>query len=291
MSADPIRLDGPALLFGGPYSNLEATEALFAEVRRRGIAPGNVICTGDLAAYCADPQAVTDRIREAGIRVIMGNCEEALATSAADCGCGFADGTACAVLSDQWYAYADSHVDAESRAWMAGLPRRIDIEIAGRVFTVIHGGVNKIDRFVFASTGTAIGEELAAAGGDGVIGGHCGLPFTREVAGRLWHNPGVIGMPADDGTPRVWFSVLTPAQDGLLIEHQPLEYDHAAAAAKMRARGLPEGYAAGLISGLWPSRDVMPPTERTTAGRPLVPGRLLWRHPGAERRGAGWPAR
>ncbi len=289
MSSDPIRLDGPVLLFGGPYSNLEATEALFAEVKRRGIPASHVICTGDLAAYCADPQAVIDRIRDSGIRVVMGNCEEALASRAADCGCGFADGTACAVLAGEWYAYADSHVDAASRAWMGALPRRLDVEIGGRRLAVVHGGVGKIDRFVFASMGTAIGEELAAAGGDGVIGGHCGLPFTREVAGRLWHNPGVVGMPADDGTPRVWFSVLTPTAEGILIEHQPLEYDQAQAAAKMRARGLPEGYAWALISGLWPSHDVMPPTERATAGRPLVPGRLLWR--GAERRGAAWPGR
>lgn len=291
MPSDPINLSGPTLLFGGPYSNLEATEALFAEARRRGIAADHMICTGDLAAYCADPQGVIDRIRGAGIRVVMGNCEESLASRAADCGCGFAEGTACATLSDQWYAYADRHVDAESRAWMGALPRRLDVEIAGRRLAVVHGGVGKIDRFVFASTGTAIGEELAAAGGDGVIGGHCGLPFTREVAGRLWHNPGVIGMPADDGTPRVWFSVLTPTPEGLLIEHEPLDYDHAAAAGKMRAHGLPDGYAKGLSSGLWPSRDVLPPTERDTAGRPLVPGRLLWRHPSAPRRSAGWPDR
>ena len=37
---------------------------------------------------------------------------------------------------------------------------------------------------------------------DGVIGGHCGLPFTKVVGDRLWHNPGAIGMPANDGTPR-----------------------------------------------------------------------------------------
>src|SRR6185437_14492389 len=120
MSSDPIRLDGPVLLFGGPYSNFEATEAVFARVKRRGIAPDHVVCTGDLAAYCADPQAVIDLIRQSGIRVVMGNCEESLATRASDCGCGFADGTACAVLAGEWYAYADSHVDAGSRAWMAG---------------------------------------------------------------------------------------------------------------------------------------------------------------------------
>lgn len=288
MPAPVITFAGPVLLFGGPYSNLEATEALLAEAARRGFGAGDMICTGDLAAYCADPQAVIDRVRAAGIRVVLGNCEESLAAGAADCGCGFADGTACAVLSDQWYAYADRHVDAGSRAWMGALPRRLDVEIGGRRLAVIHGGVRRIDRFVFASTGDVIEEELAAADCDGVIGGHCGLPFTREIGGRLWHNPGVIGMPADDGTPRVWFSVVTPADYGLVIAHEALAYDHATAAAKMRARGLPEGYARGLESGRWPSLDVLPPAERAAVGRPLTPGRVVWRRAGTGP-AAHWP--
>lgn len=287
MSGDLIRAAGPVLLFGGPYSNLEATEALLAEAARRGFDADRIICTGDLAAYCADPQGVIDRVREAGLRVVMGNCEESLAAGAADCGCGFADGTACAVLSDQWYAYAARQVDAASCAWMGALPRRLDLEIGGRRLAVIHGGVGRIDRFVFASTGAAIDEELTLADCDGVIAGHCGLPFTRELGGRLWHNPGVIGMPANDGTARVWFSVITPTPDGLVIAHETLAYDHAAAAGKMRARGLPEGYAKGLETGLWPSLDVLPPVERAAAGRPLAPGRIVWR-PGAGP-AASWP--
>ena len=288
MVTETIAIAGPALLFGGPYSNLEATDALFAEARRLGIPESRMICTGDLAAYCADPQAVIDRVRRSGVRVVMGNCEESLAARAGDCGCGFADETACAILSDQWYAYADRNVDADARAWMGALPRQLDVEIGGRRFAVIHGGVSRIDRFVFASTDAAIAEEMTAAGCDGVIGGHCGLPFTREIGGRLWHNPGVIGMPADDGTPRVWFSVLTPGADGLAIEHRTLAYDHATAAAKMRRRGLPEGYAKGLETGLWPSRDVLPPAERGRAGQALAPGRIVWRRDGGEP-AAHWP--
>jgi hypothetical protein len=77
-----------------------------------------------------------------------------------------------------------------------------------------------------------------ASGSDGVIAEHCGLPFTRQSDGRLWHNAGVVGMPANDGAPRVWFSVLTPSDGGILIEHQTLDYDHAATAARMPQRRL-----------------------------------------------------
>lgn len=269
-------MTGPLLVFGGPYSNLEATEAILEEARRRGIAPGNIVCTGDLVAYCADPQGVIDLLRSSGIRIVMGNCEESLADRAADCGCGFAEDSACAALSIQWYPYADRNIDTESRLWLGSLPRQLEFEIGSRRLAVIHGSVTSINRFVFASCNEAIEEELAISGCDGVIAGHCGLPFTRVHCDRLWHNAGVVGMPANDGTPRVWFSVLTQIDDGIVVEHHALDYDHAAAATKMRRRGLPEGYAAALETGLWPSCDILPPAELAGRGRPLEPRAIYW---------------
>ncbi|MCA8930270.1 MAG: hypothetical protein KDC18_19600 [Alphaproteobacteria bacterium] len=113
-----------------------------------------------------------------------------------------------------------------------------------------------------------------------MIAGHCGLPFTRIFDGRLWHNPGVIGMPAHDGTPRVWCSVLTPERGGLRIELVALAYDHTTAAARMRAEGLPDGYAACLETGFWPSEDVLPAAERAARGKPLDPRSVVWPWPG-----------
>ena len=67
-----LRPDGPVLLFGGCYSNLEATNALLAEASRLGIPPGRIVCTGDVVAYCADAVATAQSIRAAGIHVVMG---------------------------------------------------------------------------------------------------------------------------------------------------------------------------------------------------------------------------
>jgi predicted phosphodiesterase len=212
-----IRVDGPILIFGGPYSNLAATAAVLAEAKRLGIAREQTICTGDLTAYCGDPAATIDLIRASGIAVVMGNCDEQLALGADDCGCGFTPGSVCQQLSSSWFSYASSQVDADARRWLAQLPRRIDLEFDGCLLTVIHGGVGKINQFVFASTSARIKERnLQLAGCDGIIAGHCGLPFTLVVDGRLWHNPGVMGMPANDGTPRGWFSLITPLDGGRL---------------------------------------------------------------------------
>jgi len=268
--ADLGRLDGPVLLFGGPYSNLQATAAVLDAARNHDIPPARTICTGDVVAYGADPQATVDLVRAAGIHVVMGNCEESLGAEAEDCGCGFAEGSACAVASARWYAHAAAGLSADARRWMAGLPRRLDFNLADRRFAVVHGGVRQINRFVFASTPAAEKlTELAFAGTDAIVAGHCGLPFSQVLDGRLWHNAGVVGMPANDGTPRAWYSLLEATAGGIRIGHHALDYDHAAAARRMRACDLPAGYADALETGLWPSLDVLPPAERTATGRAL----------------------
>jgi predicted phosphodiesterase len=273
----------PVLLFGGCYSNLQATRALLNQAAELGIPPDRIICTGDVVAYAADPAATVDLVRASGMHVVMGNCEESLGLGAADCGCGFAAGSACDLLSVAWYAHADASLDDDSRKWMRGLPRRIDLAVGGRRLAVVHGSPNSINQFVFGSVPDAVLRDLIASTGcDGVIGGHCGIPFTRMVDGRLWHNPGVIGVPAHDGTPRVWFSVLAAVGDDIEIRHLPLDYDHAAAAASMRAAGLPAGYADALGTGLWPSVDVLPPEERAHGGQLLDFAPIVWKSQAAE---------
>jgi predicted phosphodiesterase len=153
---------------------------------RRGIPPERIVCTGDVVAYCANPTETVDLVRQAGIHVVMGNCEESLAAGAADWGCGFAPGSSCDRLSDAWFAHADRQLDREARLWMAGLPRRLDLEIAGRRLCVIHGGVTSINRFLFASsTAEEKAEELNAADCNEIVAGHCGLPFTELIGGNL----------------------------------------------------------------------------------------------------------
>ena len=275
-----VEARGAVLLFGGCYSNLQATSALLGEARRLGIPPERTICTGDVVAYGADPAVTVDIVRDAGVHVVMGNCEESLGERAQDCGCGFTAGSACDRLSAAWYSHADAMLDDDARCWMRSLPRRIDLLIGGRRLAVVHGSPERINEFVFGSSrDDDLRRFVRDAGCDGVIGGHCGVPFTCMVDGLLWHNPGAIGIPANDGTPRVWFSLLEPGNRAIEIRHLPLEYDHGAAAEAMQAARLPQGYADALRSGLWPSLDVLPPEELARTGQALAPKTLRWPTP------------
>ena len=125
-------LDGPVLVFGGRYGNLQATTAILTVARSRNIPGKNIICTGDVVAYCGDAKATVDVIRDAAIHVVMGNCEESLGNDSSDCGCGFEEGSACDLLSAQWFAHASQALDDDAKRWMFNLPRQLTFEMNGR---------------------------------------------------------------------------------------------------------------------------------------------------------------
>lgn len=257
----------PILVFGGPYSNLRATDALIQEAARRGIGPDRIICTGDIVAYCAEPEETARRIRDFGCHVIQGNCEQQLAAGAQDCACNFEAGSTCDLLAKGWYPFADTRVSASTRDWMGGLPQTMHFQYAGLTFRVIHGGVDEVSRWVFASDKVRLAEEAARAATDVIIAGHCGLPFISTVGRRVWFNPGVIGMPANDGTPDIWYGLVEARPDGPTLSTHRLTYNHIAASAAMRKYGYANGYARSLITGLWPSLDILPEAERHLTGK------------------------
>ena len=130
------------MVFGGPYSNVRAVTALRARADQLGIPASRCICTGDVVAYCAEPEETTAAVRAWGCHVVAGNCEEQLAAGAADCACGFEEGSECERLAKGWYPYANARISPESRGWMAALPKTLTLSVGGLRLRVIHGGVN-----------------------------------------------------------------------------------------------------------------------------------------------------
>lgn len=258
------RMDAALLLFGGPYSNRQALDALIAVAAARGIAPGRMICTGDIVAYCGAPVETTARMRALGCPVVAGNCEVQLGQGADDCGCGFEEGSACDLLSAGWYGFASQRLGAQDKAWMAGLPDIASFTHQGARYAVIHGGLTDIARFIWPGSDRAVFEaewaavEAAIGPVDHIIAGHCGIPFLKTLAKGQWINAGVIGMPPHDGRQQTRYAIL----DGGEVQFGRLTYDVDGAAQDMQRVGLPEGYRRGLLSGYWPSEDVLPPDLR-----------------------------
>ncbi|HMB16699.1 MAG TPA: metallophosphoesterase family protein [Pelovirga sp.] len=275
-SVDLGELEGTVLVFGGPYSNLAATRAMRERAELLGIPPQRTICTGDIVAYCAEPVETVALIRDWGIAVVKGNCEDSLGRGIPDCGCGFDEGTTCSLLSDDWYRFADQRISEIDRRWMRALPDSIFFSLQGKSICVVHGGVKQINRFVFPTTEKNIKkEELNLAGTDVVVGGHSGIPDGQAIGARFWLNAGAIGLPANDGTPDGWYLLLCPEKEALACCWRRLTYPATRTAEVMRSRGLVNGYADALGTGHWPSMDVLPQAQRQLRGQPIMMNELI----------------
>ncbi len=257
------------LLFGGVYSNYQALQALQKVAQTHQIPPSNIFCTGDIVAYCAQPAECLQLIQAWGVDSIVGNVEIQLRTGADDCGCNFDDSSRCDLFSRQWYPYARSKVSQSHIDWLHTLPDYLQFTYGQHHFTLLHGSYFNVSEYIFKSTDWSIkAANFEACQTDVIVAGHCGLPFYdhHPTSGKLWLNAGVIGMPANDSTPRVWYTLLHPTPEGLSYTIQSLTYDHHTAAELMRTAQLPCAYADTLSSGLWDNCDILPAEETARQG-------------------------
>jgi len=262
-------ITAPLLVFGGCYSNLQATQALKKWAEENHFLPEQCICTGDIVAYCGNPYETVELIRDWGVHCIQGNVEQSLATQADDCGCGFSEGTMCDTLSRGWYPIADAAINQTQRDWFSGLPEQLNFSLSNYSIQVVHGAVSDVSRFMFKSQADsdfldefALSEKEQTSQTNVIIAGHSGLPFTKQIENKHWHNSGALGMPANDGTQAVWFSVVELVGNEITFKHHRLEYDVESALQQMLNSNLTQGYHQSLKTGLWPSMDVLPDVER-----------------------------
>lgn len=256
------KLSGKVLLFGGVYSNLQALEKLISIAEYENISPENCICTGDIVGYCAQPEETVQLFKLWNARSIAGNVEIQLRESAEDCGCDFRKGSRCDGFSQQWYPFAQSKLSKSSLEFMATLPDHISFEYAGKKAMVVHGSYFNTSEFIFKSTPWERKQtNFEATKSDVIIAGHCGLPFHNQQKKLLWLNPGVMGMPANDGTPSVWYAILDDKQDSFNFKHHSFKYKHKLTSKLMQNGLLPEEYARTIITGIWDNTEILPAVE------------------------------
>lgn len=260
------KLSGKILLFGGVYSNLQSLQKLMDIAKDEGIPPENCICTGDLVGYCAQPEETVSLFRKWGAKSITGNVEIQLAEGKEDCGCDFREGSRCDNFSQTWFPYAKAHLSKDSIEWMQNLPRNIEFQFAGKKVTVVHGSLENVSEFIFKSTPWSLKENVfTTTNSDIIIAGHCGLPFHDIQDNKVWLNPGVIGMPANDGTPKVWYAILDRNEEHL-FKHFSFKYNHKLTSELILKNYLSEEYARTIITGIWDNTEILPERETGLQG-------------------------
>lgn len=250
---------------GGIYSNAPALESTLADVRARVV--DECFFLGDLGAFGPHPSRVPEILIAERIRGIQGNYEQSLSSGAADCNCGYTD------PRDNHYAqisydYTFANTPDAQKEWMGTLPREIRFESGGKRFLLCHGSPRRINEFLWESTSPVPFLERLCADHDAdvIVCTHTGLPWYRRLpSGRIVVNAGVIGRPANDGSPRVWYAIVSVNAEGEVgVELVPVAYDHERVAREMRDERLPGEFVETILTGWWTTcLEILPAKERS----------------------------
>jgi hypothetical protein len=95
------------------------------------------------------------------------------------------------------------------------------------------------------------------------------LPFYQDHKNQHWLNPGVIGMPANDGNTEVWYAILDDSTESFNFDFRRLTYNFTLTNKLMRNGLLPESYAKTIVSGIWDNMEILPDTEKQQQGKSI----------------------
>ena len=218
------------------HSNREALEAVFADIRKRGVT--DLVCLGDVIGYGPDPEFCVDMVRGHASLCLMGNHDEALFRDASDFN-PHARGAIAYTrrrMQPRWWSSSEKKARWK---WLKNLPLR---QSEGR-FLFVHGSPrDPVREYVLSTDGILNPDKLRAIfdAFDGVgVAGHTHQPglhdeslrfralegageltLPLEPGKRYYVNVGSTGQPRD-GDNRACYAVLEDHQ----VTWYRVEYD------------------------------------------------------------------
>ena len=237
------------------HSNLEAMDACVADATSRGY--DRAIVLGDLVGYCADPNAVVERVQALQpLAMVRGNHDKVA------CGLEQPDGFNSVAKRAAHWTY-DALTPA-NRQWLAALPQ--GPSIVDDLVEICHGSPFDEDAYIFDELDAV--RALKTSRRPLCLFGHTHFPVAFELAdGRVdtigsadsvfahfalrpaskyLLNPGSVGQPRD-GDPRAAYGLVDTSEKS--VDLFRVDYPIEATQAKVIKAGLPEVLAQRLAVG------------------------------------------
>jgi len=241
-------------LFSDIHSNREAFAACLAQARAAGAE--RFVLLGDYVGYGADPEwavhTVMELVRE-GAPAVRGNHDAAVGDSSERM-------NTAADIAIEW---TRRQLGVAERRFLAELP--LMREEGDRLY--VHAEASDPIRWKYVLDADSAGRSMMATNAQLTFCGHCHLPalYTMSAAGKMTAFTPVTGSPIQILPRRRWLAVLgsvgqprdgNPAASYALFDTEKREltyrraaYDVAAAAARIRQKGLPDWLADRLLIG------------------------------------------
>ena len=238
-------------ILGDIHANIDALNSVLADAREQGVT--DYVSVGDVVGYNAAPAECIRIVRdELKCPVVRGNHDHYVSYVEES----LADFHPMAAAVVEW---TRSQLSETDMAWLHDLP--LSRPIMG--FTVVHSTLDMPLRWGYVFDNLQAEANFVYQRTQLCFHGHTHVPiiyekraegvvhyepvdFKVELGQRLFINVGSVGQPRD-GDPRASYVIYDTGSR--TVRFRRLEYDVAAAQARIREAGLPERLAARLEAG------------------------------------------
>ncbi len=233
-------------LLADVHANLHALEAVLAAARKEECQA--LWLAGDWVGYGAFPEETVTLLRTAGAVGVVGDMDREVLAAAL----GSFPGDAIAEKRTA-LAWTAGELSPAAATFLAELPERRRVSLGSQPVLLVHGSPAAPGEHLWPDTPEQRLLELARAVAQEaptalVVCGHTHAAMDREAGGTRFLNPGSVGRPGD-GDPRAAWALLRLEDEQIVFAPRRVPYDHLAAAAAVRERGLPEAVAAMFVAG------------------------------------------
>lgn len=226
------------------HSNIQALEAVLADPPGREA--DATVCLGDIVGYGADPSSCVDAVRDGGWLTVAGNHDSGVTG-----GTGLDWFNPMAAVVIRW---TRDRLDPARHSFLSALP----LTAVSDRFLLCHSYPPDPESFDYVTHPAQARECCRRFPGRVMLTGHTHTPMLWTCRGGMdpsghgvlpetcVFTAGSVGQPRD-GDPRAAYALLDT--DTMGFRHMRVGYDTEAAAAAIRAAGLPEVFAGRLFVG------------------------------------------
>jgi putative phosphoesterase len=240
------------LLIGDVHANLPALEVVLEDARNRGFS--KIWNVGDLTGYGAFPDEVVRRLRKEDTQSVVGNYDLKVLKAKEK---KKEENEKEPPEDRNAIMWTYDNLSKKSRKYLRSLPEELRLEAGGKRILLTHRTTSQ--KIGPETPEESLREFAHLADADVIIFGHSHIPFSRQVDGVWFINPGGTGRQ-DDFDPRASYAILQ--LNPFEVNHYRVTYDAEKAAAAIRKNGLPEFFAQMTLQGRSP--DVLAQELSTT---------------------------
>ena len=236
-------------VLGDIHANIDALDVVLEDCRSQGVT--DFLCTGDVVGYNARPHECLQRIRELNCPVVMGNHDHYVSSRQ-----NLADFNPHAAAVIEW---TRKQLTVEEILYLRNLP----FAKTSMGITLVHSTMDNPESFGYVFDPLQAEAHFVHQVTPLCFHGHTHCPMIYEkqmgavyridaqdfklpIGKKYFINVGSVGQPRD-GDPRAAYVIYNPKER--MVRFRRLEYDVAAAQAKVLEAGLPSRLAERLALG------------------------------------------